>query len=260
MGLPVPAATVLSDRAGRVGRVHPEHGFGLLCGGNVKVDGHRLAVAAAQHTFQRLGSAGVDFLVWHVGRHIDEVARPGFGGELQLVAPTHAGTALDHVDDAFQMPVVVGAGSWRWRGMVTVPAHSFSAPTRAKLMAALRSMPGVWAVLLSSWLPGTTPHAVVFPRLVVRVAVGMVVGMAHRGAPWVSVDQGSVHQVAEQLPVFIALVGRLYHQHCPQFKRRVQKESGAGNATPVRHAHRAGAGGNACGSAHRKAQPEAITR
>src|SRR5215211_9465080 len=40
--------------------------------------------------------------------------------------------------------------------MVTVPAHSFCAPVRAKLMAALRSMPGVCAVLGSSDDPGIT--------------------------------------------------------------------------------------------------------
>jgi hypothetical protein len=40
--------------------------------------------------------------------------------------------------------------------MVTVPAHSFWAPTRAKLMAAARFMPGVWAVLVSSDPAGMT--------------------------------------------------------------------------------------------------------
>src|SRR5262249_18905172 len=40
--------------------------------------------------------------------------------------------------------------------MVTVPAHSFSAPTRAKLMAAARFMPGVCAVFGSSDEAGMT--------------------------------------------------------------------------------------------------------
>src|SRR5262252_1124708 len=40
--------------------------------------------------------------------------------------------------------------------IATVPAHSFCAPTRAALIAALRSMPGVCAVLGSSELPGMT--------------------------------------------------------------------------------------------------------
>ena len=46
----------------------------------------------------------------HVRRHVDEVAGPGLGGELQLVAPAHAGAALDHVDHALEVPVMVGAG------------------------------------------------------------------------------------------------------------------------------------------------------
>jgi len=40
--------------------------------------------------------------------------------------------------------------------IATVPAHSFWAPTRAKLIAALRSMPGVCGVLPSSEWPGIT--------------------------------------------------------------------------------------------------------
>src|SRR5262245_13879801 len=40
--------------------------------------------------------------------------------------------------------------------MLTVPAQIFCAPTRAALIAALRSMPGVWAVLGSSEWPGMT--------------------------------------------------------------------------------------------------------
>jgi TctA family transporter len=65
-----------------------------------------------------------------------------------------------------------GAGHLRWRPhdlpaqrdsrssrsccWVTVPAHSFWAPTRAKLIAAARFMPGVWAVLVSSDPAGMT--------------------------------------------------------------------------------------------------------
>src|ERR1700741_1611040 len=40
--------------------------------------------------------------------------------------------------------------------MATVPAQSFCAPARARLIAALRSMPGVCAVLGSSECPGIT--------------------------------------------------------------------------------------------------------
>src|SRR4051794_31475354 len=40
--------------------------------------------------------------------------------------------------------------------MLTVPAQIFCAPTRAKLIAAARFMPGVCAVLVSRELPGIT--------------------------------------------------------------------------------------------------------
>src|SRR6185436_19261084 len=40
--------------------------------------------------------------------------------------------------------------------MTTVPAQSFSAPMRAWVMAAARFMPGVCAVLMSSWSEWTT--------------------------------------------------------------------------------------------------------
>src|SRR3954454_16019156 len=48
--------------------------------------------------------------------------------------------------------------------MVTVPAHNFCAPARAKLIAALRSMPGVEGTLGSSWSPGMTRTPSCFQR------------------------------------------------------------------------------------------------
>src|SRR5574337_603746 len=48
--------------------------------------------------------------------------------------------------------------------MCTVPAHSFCAPTRVKVIAAWRSMPGVWAVFASSWSPGMTRTPSCFQR------------------------------------------------------------------------------------------------
>src|SRR5688572_23940192 len=48
--------------------------------------------------------------------------------------------------------------------MCTVPAQSFCAPTRANVMAAWRSMPGVWAVFGSSWSACTTRTPSCFQR------------------------------------------------------------------------------------------------
>jgi hypothetical protein len=50
--------------------------------------------------------------------------------------------------------------------MITVPAHNFCAPTRAKLIAALRSMPAVDGTLGSSWSPGMTRTPSCFQRSV----------------------------------------------------------------------------------------------
>ena len=49
--------------------------------------------------------------------------------------------------------------------IVTVPAQIFWAPTRAKLIAAARFIPGVWAVFGSSWSPGITRTPLVFQSI-----------------------------------------------------------------------------------------------
>src|SRR5206468_2896899 len=97
-------------RSARMRRVDPPHILRRLRRLDVQVDRHRLAVAAHQHAFERLGRAGVDLLVRHEGRHVDEVAGTGLGGELQVLAPAHARAALDDVDHALQRPVVMRAG------------------------------------------------------------------------------------------------------------------------------------------------------
>src|SRR5579864_4360139 len=51
--------------------------------------------------------------------------------------------------------------AWIW----TVPAQIFCAPTRAKLIAAARFMPGVCGVLVSSWSPGMTLTPLVFQSM-----------------------------------------------------------------------------------------------
>src|SRR6266446_4773732 len=51
--------------------------------------------------------------------------------------------------------------AWIW----TVPAQIFCAPTRAKLIAAARFIPGVCGVLVSSWSPGMTLTPLVFQSI-----------------------------------------------------------------------------------------------
>ena len=90
-------------------RVYPQNRIGFFHRLDVDVDSHRLPVAATQHAFQQLGGAGIDFLVRHIRRHVDEIARPRLGDKFKPVAPPHAGTTLDDINYALQMPVVVRA-------------------------------------------------------------------------------------------------------------------------------------------------------
>ena len=64
-----------------------------------------------RHSTHDSGSvvARVDLLVRHERRHVDEVAGPGFGGELEPIAPLHPRAAADHVDHAFHGAVMMRA-------------------------------------------------------------------------------------------------------------------------------------------------------
>src|SRR3974377_1102737 len=46
----------------------------------------------------------------HVGRNKNKIARIGFGGKFQPLAPAHSGLAAHHINDAFQMAVMVRPG------------------------------------------------------------------------------------------------------------------------------------------------------
>ena len=48
--------------------------------------------------------------MWHVRRHINEVARPGFVDEFEPFAPTKPRAAFRHVDRCFEFAVMVRAG------------------------------------------------------------------------------------------------------------------------------------------------------
>jgi len=90
-------------------RVLPKDIFRLFHRLDIEIDDDRLLSGADQHAFQCLVAAGVDFLMRHVGRHEDEIARAGFGDEFQIVAPAHPRLALDDVDNAFEIAVMMGA-------------------------------------------------------------------------------------------------------------------------------------------------------
>src|SRR5579859_3708002 len=72
-----------------VDRVDPAHFLRPFDGLDVEIDDDRIVVAAHQHAFERLVGRGVDLLVRHIGRDIDEVARARLGDKFEMLAPTH---------------------------------------------------------------------------------------------------------------------------------------------------------------------------
>ena len=95
-------------------RIEPKDLLGLLHRFDRKIDNHRLIVTANDHAFERFASAGIDLLVRHERRYIDEIAGTGFGYELQPFSPAHAGFAAHHVNDTLELPVMMGAGLGVW--------------------------------------------------------------------------------------------------------------------------------------------------
>jgi len=90
--------------------VDPPHFFWRLNSLNVKVDYDWLLAASHEHTLERLVSAGVDLLMRNKWRNIDEVAGPGFGGKLEMIAPTHSSLAFGDIDHALELAVMMSPG------------------------------------------------------------------------------------------------------------------------------------------------------
>jgi hypothetical protein len=90
--------------------VDPQHRLRLFHRFDVQIDRDRLAVAAHQHAFQHLVTAGIDLLMRHVGRDENEIAGIGFRHKLQMLAPAHPGLAFHHIDDALEVTVMMRAG------------------------------------------------------------------------------------------------------------------------------------------------------
>jgi len=76
----------------------------------VQIHDDRILTASHHQRFARLMDARVDFLVRHIGRHVDEISRTGFLAEFQSLAPPHAGAAAHNVKDRFEFAVMVGTG------------------------------------------------------------------------------------------------------------------------------------------------------
>lgn len=101
---------MIARSIGRVSVVNPPDLLGRLNRGYVQVDDDRFLPASHEYAFERLIGAGVDLLVRHVRRDVDEVAGSGVSGELEMIAPTYASAAFDDVDDAFKLAVMMRSG------------------------------------------------------------------------------------------------------------------------------------------------------
>src|SRR5215472_6256121 len=87
--------------------VDPANELGNLYRGDVEVDHEPLLSAARHHAVKLELVARVDLLMRDIGRHVNGVSRPSLGDELQMIAPAHSSHAIDHVDDALEIAMVV---------------------------------------------------------------------------------------------------------------------------------------------------------
>ena len=89
-------------------RIDPGNLLRRLGRSNVEVDDDRLLAAANEDAAESLVSAGVNLLVGHERRHVDEISGPGLSHELQAITPAHPGPATDDINHALEVPVVMG--------------------------------------------------------------------------------------------------------------------------------------------------------
>src|SRR5215207_1719206 len=76
----------------------------------IEVNNDGLLIITYHDAGQRFVTARINLLMGNERRHIDEVARPSFGYEFEVLSPPHPRTATDYVDHALQFSVVMGTG------------------------------------------------------------------------------------------------------------------------------------------------------
>ena len=79
-------------------------------GCNIEVYDDWILPAADDYRLAWLVVSGVDLLMRHVRRDVDEVARAGFLAEFKVIAPAHAGAALHDVEYRFEFAMVMRPG------------------------------------------------------------------------------------------------------------------------------------------------------
>lgn len=77
---------------------------------NVQIHYDGFLAAAHDYGFDRLVFSSIKFLVREVGRNVHKIARTSFVYELELIAPTKASTAANHINDRFELTMMMRAG------------------------------------------------------------------------------------------------------------------------------------------------------
>src|SRR5215212_10648777 len=90
--------------------VYPMHLLRRLGRRNIEINNDRLLVIAHDDTGKWFALVRINLLMGNERWHVDEVARPSFGNEFEVLSPPHPRPATYHVDHALQFPVVMGTG------------------------------------------------------------------------------------------------------------------------------------------------------
>lgn len=77
---------------------------------DVEVYYYRILPASDNYGLARHVGTGIDFLMRNVGGNVNEVSGVCLIAKLQVIAPAHAGTTSNDIDDGLQFAVVVGSG------------------------------------------------------------------------------------------------------------------------------------------------------
>lgn len=154
-------------------RIDPIHGFRLLDRVDVcDVYDDCLVVGSDKYAFQDIIRIGVDFLVWHIWRNENKVARPRLGDKFEPVSPSHPRFASDDENNAFQSTVVMDA-CFRVGLNRNCASPDFLGADAGVIDCCLsehtRRLRCIWIELI----PFDDPYTVVFPTRLFGDRVGM---------------------------------------------------------------------------------------
>src|SRR5438093_12220041 len=90
-----------------VSRVNPIDLFRRLSGFEIQIDDDRLLTAPDHHAAENISRARIDLLMGNERGNVNEIARASLGDKLQVLTPSTAPPAANHIENAFQFSMVV---------------------------------------------------------------------------------------------------------------------------------------------------------